>query len=182
MFGPTRITPADVAADLAALEEHYPHAIRSEAAQRGYLKDFVDVLAGKNAEAFKGAVYAWKTDPKNKRMPTPGQLLALVIEKSPPPPKVEVEKPMPEQPWFPPTEQDLARMPLREARRQHLILMGFYLGKAGPMWSGTGPLDVEAMDPARRDRFERNRAKAEHHRVAAQNIAMQIAENRNKFG
>lgn len=177
-YGAARITVTEVGDEVAALQQHYPHRTRSEAEETRFLRDFCDVLGGKDAEAFRAAMYRMKADTKRKKMPTPGEVLALVLELSPRANRPAVAAVERNAPWRPASEAELAAMPPWAARREHLILVAHYLGKAGPMWWNGEPCRPEDMPPDRAERWAENTRKAAWHQQAADGLRAQMIDSR----
>jgi hypothetical protein len=70
-------TSEQIAARITGLVVHFGHSMKSEGEYRSWLRDFCQDLAGKTDAQLEYACGRYRRDPKNRFMPTPGQILEL---------------------------------------------------------------------------------------------------------
>lgn len=142
----------DIVEEIRALQEHYIHSVRTPEANLRWLTDYASDLKGFNFESIQLACKSWRQSDA-KRFPTPGQLMDIAIKLKPKNDHFQAVA------WTKLSQDEYDALPLVEKIRQQRLMASHERGKAGPMWSGTGPLRPDQMS----DNWHAHRTRAKHH-------------------
>jgi len=118
---------SEIIDEIERLTVHCRPPLMEASARGGWLSDWCDDLADFPIDSIRLGIREWRHAGSTK-FPTAGQLLPLIRGKLP-----ANDDPRPDD-WRPLTDEEFARLSIREKIRHHLILAHDAGIKAGPMW------------------------------------------------